>query len=106
MKLVRRPGYYALEGGPVPPGSAAITIGPVVSMRSDVVGYERLEAHEAVHVRQWRVRGWLGFLVGYLGEYLRGRLIGRRHHDAYLHLSAECEAEWEAQRQVRGLPIR
>lgn len=50
MKLVRRPGYYALEGGPVPPGSAAITIGPVVSMRSDVVGYERLEAHEAVHV--------------------------------------------------------
>mgnify|MGYP007068785725 CR=1 FL=1 len=68
--------------------------------------FERLEAHEAVHVRQWRVRGGLGFLVGYLGEYLRGRLIGRRHHDAYLHLSAECEAEWEAQRQVRGLPIR
>ena len=42
MKLVRRPGYYALEGGPVPPGSAAITIGPVVSMRSEVVGHARL----------------------------------------------------------------
>ncbi len=105
MKLARRPGYWALEGGPVPPGAAAITIGPVVSMSADVVGHRRLEAHEAVHVRQWRAQGWLGFAAGYLGGYLRGRLAGRAHHDAYLHLSTECEAEWEAQRRVRDLPV-
>lgn len=103
---MRRPGYYALEGGPVPKGSAAITLGPIVSIRADAVGHQRLEAHEAVHVRQWRAQGYLGFGARYLGEYLAGRLAGRAHQDAYEHLSAECEAEWEAQRQVRGLSPR
>lgn len=90
----------------MPRGSAAITVGPIVSIRTHAVGHERLEAHEAVHVRQWRTLGYLGFAARYLGEYLAGRAAGRGHHDAYLHLSAECEAEFEAQRLVRGLPTR
>ena len=106
MRLVRRSGYLALEGGPVPRGAAAITLGPVVSIRADSVGHERLEAHEAVHVRQWRAQGWLWFAASYLGGYLGGRLAGRSHHDAYLHLPAEAAAEWEAQRVVRGLTVR
>ncbi|MEZ5374236.1 MAG: hypothetical protein R2704_16220 [Microthrixaceae bacterium] len=55
---------------------------------------------------KWRTLGYLGFAARYPGCYLAGRAAGRGHHDAYLHLSAECEAEFEAQRLVRGLPTR
>jgi hypothetical protein len=80
----------------VPPGSAAITIGRVVSVRKRFAGDELLLAHELVHVRQWRSLGVTGFLVRYVGSYLRGRLRGYGHWAAYRRIPLEEEAEWEA----------
>jgi hypothetical protein len=80
----------------VPPGAAAITIGPVVSVRERWADDERLARHEAVHVRQWREHGVVGFLVRYLGSYLRWRLRGHGHGDAYRRIPFEIEAEWVA----------
>lgn len=51
-----------------------------------------LLAHEMVHVRQVRARGWLAFYGGYLREYLRGRLSGQSHDAAYRAISFEDEA--------------
>jgi hypothetical protein len=85
-----------LVGGPVPPGAAAITIGPVVSVRSRWADDERLARHEAVHVGQWRRHGVVGFLTRYLGSYVRWRLRGHGHWDAYRHIPFEIEAEWVA----------
>jgi hypothetical protein len=96
VRLERRADHWRLIGGPVPPGAAAITIGPVVSVRSASAGDERLARHEAVHVRQWRRHGVVGFLGRYLGAYLRWRLRGHPHWDAYRHIPFEIEAEWVA----------
>ena len=52
----------------------------------------RLLVHELVHVRQWRTAGPLRFLVRYLGDYLRGRLAGRNHAEAYRMIRYEVEA--------------
>ena len=49
-------------GGPVPPGSAAITLGRLIIVRRRAAGDERLLRHELVHVRQWRQYGAVGFL--------------------------------------------
>lgn len=98
MRLRRGPGYLVLEGGPVPPGAAAITIGRVVSVRARSVGNAHLMAHEAEHVRQYRERGLVGFLVRYLGDYLRLRRRGWPHWSAYRRIGFEVEAEWRARR--------
>jgi hypothetical protein len=52
-----------------------------------------LIAHELVHVRQWQELGPIRFLVGYAGDYLRGRLAGLGHHAAYRRIALEAEAE-------------
>ena len=88
--------HWVWVGGPVPPGAAAITIGPVVSVRRRAAHDERLMAHELVHVRQWRDLGVLGFLRRYLGAYLRWRLRGYSHWGAYRRIPLEVEAEWQA----------
>lgn len=80
----------------MPPGAAAITIGPVVSVRARAAGDEHLARHEAVHVRQWRRFGITGFLVRYLGAYLRFRLRWWPHWAAYRRIPLEVEAEWVA----------
>ena len=98
MGLRRREGYWLWVGGPVPRGSSAITIGPVISMRRRAVGNERLLRHELVHVRQWREFGFVGFLVRYLSAYLRWRGRGYPHWGAYRRIPLEVEAEWEARR--------
>lgn len=85
-------------GGPVPRGAAAITIGPVVSVRRRFAGDERLLRHELAHVRQWRRLGVPAFLVRYVGAYLRWRLRGYGHWAAYRRIPLEIEAEWEARR--------
>ena len=85
-------------GGPVPRGAAAITIGPVVSVRRRFASDDRLLRHELVHVRQWRSLGVTGFLVRYVGAYLRWRLRGYGHWAAYRRIPLEVEAEWEARR--------
>ena len=51
-----------------------------------------LLVHELTHVRQWRERGPVGFLVRYWGDYLRGRLRGETHRAAYEAIPAEVEA--------------
>ena len=85
-------------GGPVPRGAAAVTIGPLVSVRRRFATDERLLRHELVHVRQWRSLGIAGFLWRYVGTYLRWRLRGYGHWAAYRRIPLEVEAEWEARR--------
>lgn len=96
MRLHRRDGHWLLIGGPVPPGASAITIGPVISVRTGAVGDERLLRHELVHVEQWRRLGFAGFLSRYLGAYLSWRLRGHGHWDAYRRIPLEVEAEWRS----------
>jgi hypothetical protein len=85
----------------VPPGYAAITIGPVVCVRERWAGDEALAVHEAEHVRQWRRHGTVGFLCRYLGAYLRLRLQGWPHSAAYRRIPLEVEAAWVAHRSGR-----
>src|SRR4051794_3120107 len=96
MRLRRGPRCVIWEGGPVPPGAAAITIGPVISVRTRAADDEQLLRHELVHVEQWRAFGVLGFLRRYLGSYLRWRLRGHAHWDAYRRIPFEIEAEWRS----------
>ena len=96
MGIERHGDHWRWVGGPVPPGAAAITIGPVVSVRRRAAGDERLLRHELVHVRQWRELGFAGFLARYLGAYFRLRARGYPHWAAYRRIPLEAEAEWEA----------
>ena len=87
-------------GGPVPPGSDAITLGPLVIVRRRAANDARLLRHEEVHVRQWRRLGVVGFLRRYLGAYLRGRARGYGHWGAYRRIPLEVEAEWVARQET------
>jgi len=98
MHLRRHGDHWLLVGGPVPPGSAAITIGSVVSVRRRYAEDERLLCHEAEHVRQWRELGKLTFLHQYLGAYVRWRRQGFGHQAAYRLIPLEVEAEAAAER--------
>lgn len=80
----------------MPRGSAAITFGRVVSVRRSAASDARLVAHELVHVRQWRELGALGFVLRYVGSYLRWRVRGYGHWGAYRRIPLEIEASWEA----------
>ena len=88
----------------MPRGASAITLGRVVSVRRAAAGDAVLLAHELVHVRQWRQLGVLGFLVRYVGAYLRWRVRGYGHWAAYRRIPLEVEASWEA--LVRVTPPR
>jgi hypothetical protein len=96
MRLQRRDDHWLLIGGPVPPGSAAITIGPVISIRRRRADDARLLRHEHVHVEQWRTFGVVGFLRRYVGAYLWWRLRLHGHWSAYRRIPFEIEAEWRA----------
>lgn len=48
--------------------------------------------HESVHVDQWRRYGRVGFLVRYLGDYLKGRAVGLPHRTAYRAIRFERRA--------------
>jgi hypothetical protein len=61
-----------------------------------------LAAHEAVHVLQYRRDGFLGMLVRYLRDYLRGRRAGLTHHQAYRAVPYEREA-FAVEARVREL---
>jgi hypothetical protein len=88
--------------------AAAMTLGPCVFVRPDlfdavVAGqHAELVAHELIHVRQWRSVGVLGFLGGYVGDYLRLRLLGLGHDDAYRRIGYEWEAYAEAHHIVQA----
>jgi hypothetical protein len=100
VKLERREGYWLLVGGPVPPGSSAITIGRLVSVRKRAAGSERLLRHEQAHVEQYRSHGVLGFLRRYVADYLGWRARGYRHRSAYRRIPFEASAEWRARRSL------
>jgi hypothetical protein len=74
------------------PGAAGMTLGRWVLLRRGHEHDRQLLAHEMVHVRQWRERGVVGFLVAYVGEYVRRRRDGLGHWDAYRAISFEAEA--------------
>jgi hypothetical protein len=101
LRLQRGDGFWLLIGGPVPPGAAAITIGPVISVRARAVGNAELVRHELVHVEQWRHFGVVGFLWRYLGAYLGWRLRWHPHRAAYRRIPFEVEASWRARSSIR-----
>lgn len=93
--MIERHGdHWRWVGGPVPPGASAITIGPVISLRRHAAASERLLRHEQVHVAQWRRFGVIGFLLRYVGAYLRWRAHGHGHWDAYRRIPLEIEADF------------
>lgn len=107
MALRRRGDHWIWVGGPVPPGSAAITVGPVISVRRRWADDARLLRHEEEHVRQWRAMGFVPFLGRYLGSYARWRALGFGHQAAYRLIPQEVEAEaaadrWAAAREAGG----
>ena len=53
-RIERFEGWWRWVGGPVPRGSAAITLGPLVIVRERAAGDPHLLRHELVHVEQWR----------------------------------------------------
>ena len=98
MGLERHDDHWRWVGGPVPPGSSAITLGRLIIVRRDAADSPRLMRHELVHVRQWRRLGVIGFLRRYLGAYFGQRLRGYGHWGAYRRIPLEVEAEWVARR--------
>ncbi len=94
--LERKDGYWLWTGGPVPPGYAGITLGPLVSIRKRAASNQRLLRHELIHVEQFRRHGVFGFLARYMSTYLRWRLRGYGHLGAYRRIPLEVEADWRS----------
>lgn len=98
MGIQRRGDHWIWVGGPVPPGSDAITIWSLISVRRSAAGSAQLLRHEEEHVRQWHDLGPFGFLRRYLGAYLGGRWRGFGHRAAYRMIPLEIEAEEAARK--------
>ena len=56
----------------------------------------KLVVHELVHVSQWREDGYARFAARYVGDYLRQRMRGRSHSEAYLAIRYEVDARARA----------
>ncbi|MGI9528333.1 MAG: eCIS core domain-containing protein [Acidimicrobiia bacterium] len=90
-------------------GVHAITLGSRIFVASDrydgvVQGSEpELIAHELLHVEQWRRHGKLGFLSRYLSDYVRLRILGLTHAQAYHGIGFEHVAFKESKRMVEIL---
>lgn len=71
----------------------AITIGSIIiySLPKNVVP-ERLRRHEQKHVEQYKRDGFIKFLYRYIKEYIKYRLDGFNHYEAYYYISYEVEA--------------
>ena len=52
---------------------------------------DRLRRHEKEHTKQYKRDGIAKFLLRYFYEYLKGRLKGMNHDEAYLNISYEIE---------------
>lgn len=98
MGFERHGDHWLWVGGPVPPGSDAITIGSVISVRRKHARSPDLLRHEEEHVRQWRTLGAWRFLRIYLGSYFAWRWRGFGHRAAYRLIPLEVEAERAARR--------
>jgi hypothetical protein len=98
-----RVGFPLLLGILVRRDVAGLTIGRRIWLRPEVLerGEDHLIGilrHELVHVRQYERDGVVSFLLRYVAEYLRGRLRGLSHFDAYSSISYEREARGEGVR--------
>lgn len=91
-----RPRAWVVPVRWLPGGVAAVTLRRHVLVRREHVHDRPLLAHEMAHVRQWAELGSVGFLWRYLGGYLRGRVRGLSHQEAYRGITLEQEAESEA----------
>lgn len=100
MRLERHRGAVLVVGRLVAPGADATTFGRFVFVREGQESSDYLIEHELVHVRQYRERGLLGFLVPYLTRYAAMRLDGWSHWSAYRRLPEEAEADWLARRAL------
>lgn len=100
MPIEQRDGYRLWIGGPVPKGSDGITIGSLVIVRAGKENSPYLLRHEAVHVRQWKRYGPVGFLSRYLGAYVVWRVRRKGHDGAYHRIPFEIEADWVARRSL------
>lgn len=77
--------------------SAAVALPYVVYVRAAVYRRKRdeltdLVIHEVIHVHQWRDEGYVRFAFIYVGDYLKRRLRGASHRDAYRAIRYETEA--------------
>lgn len=100
MAFLRRDDHRVWVGGPVPPGSAAITLGSTIIVRPGAERSPYVMRHELVHVRQWRRLRAPGFIVRYLGSYVLWRLRRKGHSGAYRRIPLEVEADWVARRSL------
>jgi hypothetical protein len=91
--IERADGHWLWVGGPVPRGSAGITLGRLVIVR-ERAGSDRLLRHELVHVRQFERMGFVRFVIRYVSHYLRWRVRGYPHDGAYRRIPQEVEAYW------------
>ena len=69
---------------------SAITLGPIVISRNEMS--EVTKNHETIHFQQYLETGFIGFLLIYLYDYIRGLLIYKDGKLSYLSLRAEREA--------------
>jgi hypothetical protein len=98
MGIQRRGDHWLWVGGPVPPGSDAITLGALICVRPEAASSPGLLRHEEEHVRQWRELGVLRFLRVYLGSYVAWRWRGFGHRAAYRMIPLDEAAEEAARR--------
>ena len=52
----------------------------------------RLKKHEREHVKQYQESGVVCFLSKYLWEYIKNRIKGLNHYEAYYNISYEIKA--------------
>lgn len=77
----------------------ALTIGKhIFYARSERKTPSWLRRHEETHVKQYQVYGVVGFLAIYLFEYVKGRLKGLSHFEAYQDITFEIEARHNERR--------
>jgi hypothetical protein len=69
----------------------AIYLRPELLAADDLV-IARTIAHELVHMRQWKTLGPVRFLYQYVSAYVRNRLNGADHRQAYATIPLEKEA--------------
>lgn len=79
-----------------------VTVGRTIYFM-DSEAHPTLLRHELVHVAQYEQYGVVGFLIRYLFHYLKGRVQGLSHWDAYRAIPFEIEAyEKEKKEEVHG----
>lgn len=68
----------------------AITLGPIVISRNEMSDITK--NHETIHFQQYLETLFIGFLLIYLYDYIRGLIVHRDGRAAYYSLRAEKEA--------------